>query len=60
MFPFRINFKKKFLIWKQRGVSMDESSIARNIKELRIKKGLSLEELASLTGLTRGYLSKIE
>jgi transcriptional regulator with XRE-family HTH domain len=39
---------------------MDERSIARNIKTLRIKKGMSLEELAKLTGLTRGYLSKIE
>jgi transcriptional regulator with XRE-family HTH domain len=41
-------------------IFMDEGTIARNIKDLRIKKGLSLEELASLTGLTRGYLSKIE
>ncbi len=39
---------------------MDEKSIARNIKTLRIKKKMSLEELARLTGLTRGYLSKIE
>jgi transcriptional regulator with XRE-family HTH domain len=39
---------------------MDERSIAKNIKALRIKKRMSLEELAKLTGLTRGYLSKIE
>jgi len=39
---------------------MDESSIARNIKGLRLSKKISLEELGKLTGLTRGYLSKIE
>jgi transcriptional regulator with XRE-family HTH domain len=39
---------------------MDERSIARNIKTLRMKKRMSLEELAKLTGLTRGYLSKVE
>ncbi len=39
---------------------MDERSITRNIKDLRMKKKMSLEELAQLTGLTRGYLSKIE
>lgn len=39
---------------------MDERSIAKNIKTLRMKKRMSLEELAKLTGLTRGYLSKIE
>ncbi|MGA2518091.1 MAG: cupin domain-containing protein [Thermodesulfobacteriota bacterium] len=39
---------------------MDEGLIARNVKALRIKKGLSLEELSKLAGITRGYLSKIE
>jgi len=41
-------------------VAMDESSIARNIKSLRLSKKISLEELGKLTGLTRGYLSKVE
>ena len=39
---------------------MDERSITKNIKTLRTNKNISLEELAKLTGLTRGYLSKIE
>jgi transcriptional regulator with XRE-family HTH domain len=39
---------------------MDERSIARNIKALRINKKMSLDELSRLTGLTKGYLSKIE
>ena len=39
---------------------MDERSIARNIKTLRLNKKMSLDELSHLTGLTKGYLSKIE
>jgi transcriptional regulator with XRE-family HTH domain len=39
---------------------MDERSIARNIKTLRLNKKMSLDELSKLTGLTKGYLSKIE
>jgi transcriptional regulator with XRE-family HTH domain len=40
--------------------AMDERSIARNIKALRLNKRMSLDELSKLTGLTKGYLSKIE
>lgn len=39
---------------------MDEKIICRNIKKLRKQNHLTLEKLASLTGLTKGYLSKIE
>jgi transcriptional regulator with XRE-family HTH domain len=39
---------------------MDERSIAENIKTLRLSKKMSLDELGKLTGLTKGYLSKIE
>jgi transcriptional regulator with XRE-family HTH domain len=39
---------------------MDEKSIARNIKALRLNKKMSLDTLSHLTGLTKGYLSKIE
>jgi len=39
---------------------MDERSIARNIKALRHHKKMSLDALSHLTGLTKGYLSKIE
>lgn len=39
---------------------MDERSIARNIKTLRLNKKMSLDELSKLTDLTKGYLSKIE
>lgn len=39
---------------------MDEKLICANIKKLRKKNGLTLEKLAALTGMTKGYLSKIE
>jgi transcriptional regulator with XRE-family HTH domain len=39
---------------------MDERLIARNIKALRQNKKMSLDVLSHLTGLTKGYLSKIE
>jgi transcriptional regulator with XRE-family HTH domain len=37
---------------------MDEKIIARNIKKFRLGKEFSLEQLAQLTGLTKGYLSR--
>jgi transcriptional regulator with XRE-family HTH domain len=39
---------------------MQEAWIAQNIRTLREKKKMTLQELADLTGLTRSYLSKIE
>jgi transcriptional regulator with XRE-family HTH domain len=39
---------------------MGEEIIARNINSLRKKRKITLEKLAELTGLTKGYLSKIE
>jgi transcriptional regulator with XRE-family HTH domain len=39
---------------------MDESLVIKKIKDFRLAKGLSLERLAELTGLTKGYLSRIE
>lgn len=39
---------------------MDEKQIAKNIKKFRLNKKMSLERLAKLTGLTKGYVSKIE
>ena len=39
---------------------MDEKIICRNIKKLRKQNHLTLEKLAALTGLTKGYLSKVE
>jgi transcriptional regulator with XRE-family HTH domain len=39
---------------------MHEALITRNIKDLRKQKKITLQELADLTGLTKGYLSKIE
>lgn len=39
---------------------MDEKNIVKNIKSIRQKQEISLERLAKLTGLTKGYLSKIE
>jgi transcriptional regulator with XRE-family HTH domain len=40
--------------------TMNERSIAKNIKNLRLNKKMSLDKLSQLTGLTKGYLSKIE
>ena len=39
---------------------MDEKQIAKNIKKIRLGNNLSQEKLAELSGLTKGYISKIE
>ncbi|MCP4718243.1 MAG: helix-turn-helix domain-containing protein [Desulfobacteraceae bacterium] len=39
---------------------MDEKIISENLKKLRTQKKLTLQELAEKTGLTKGYLSKVE
>ncbi|MBU1344720.1 MAG: XRE family transcriptional regulator [Proteobacteria bacterium] len=39
---------------------MDEKIICKNIKKLRKQNHFTLEKLATLTGLTKGYLSKVE
>ncbi len=39
---------------------MDEKTIASNIKKVRMKMNMTLQELADRTGLTKGYLSKVE
>jgi transcriptional regulator with XRE-family HTH domain len=39
---------------------MDEQIISENIKILRTQRRMTLEKLAGLTGLNKGYLSKIE
>ena len=39
---------------------MDERQIVKNIKKFRVGKKMSLGRLAKLTGLTKGYVSKIE
>ena len=39
---------------------MDPFSVAQTIKNLRKEKGYSLNKLSSLSGLSKGYLSKIE
>src|ERR1700691_1220500 len=38
----------------------EPKAISARIKSLRRKKGITLERLASETGLDRGYLSRIE
>jgi transcriptional regulator with XRE-family HTH domain len=39
---------------------IDEKRIAKKIKQFRLNRQMSLEELAKLAGLTKGYVSKIE
>jgi transcriptional regulator with XRE-family HTH domain len=39
---------------------LDEKTISKNIKELRLSKNMSLDTLAQLAHLTKGYLSRIE
>lgn len=39
---------------------VEEKLITKRLKELRLSKKLTLENLAKLTGFTKGYLSQIE
>ena len=39
---------------------MDETQIGTNIKKIRLDRHMSQENLAELSGLTKGYISKIE
>jgi len=39
---------------------MDETQIAKNIKQIRSDQKMSLKRLAEFSGLTKGYISKIE
>lgn len=39
---------------------VDEEELGKRIQQHRVDKGLTLQELAERTGLTKGYLSKIE
>jgi transcriptional regulator with XRE-family HTH domain len=39
---------------------MEEKLIPRRLKEIRLDRKLTLEKLAQQTGLTKGYLSRIE
>jgi transcriptional regulator with XRE-family HTH domain len=39
---------------------MDEKQIAKNIKKIRLDLHMSQERLAEMSGLTKGYISKIE
>jgi transcriptional regulator with XRE-family HTH domain len=39
---------------------MKEHQIAKKIRDYRLARGLSVEKLASLAGLTKGYISRIE
>ena len=39
---------------------MDNKEIIKKIKRLRAEKGYSLNQLSNLTGLSKGFLSKIE
>ncbi|MBT6614366.1 MAG: helix-turn-helix transcriptional regulator, partial [Deltaproteobacteria bacterium] len=39
---------------------MDQTDIIAKIKNLRLERGLSLNQLAKMTNLSKGYLSKIE
>lgn len=39
---------------------MDERQVGKNIRKIRKKRGLSLNELADMIGMTKGYISKIE
>ncbi len=39
---------------------MDPKEIANRIKDLRVRQNMTLDQLASLTGFSKGYLSRIE
>jgi transcriptional regulator with XRE-family HTH domain len=40
--------------------TIEEAEICRRIKQLRSDRGFTLQDLAERTGLTKGYLSKVE
>jgi len=40
--------------------AMDEKTICQNIKTLRLTRKMTLDDLSCLTGLSKGYLSKVE
>ncbi|MGC8494476.1 MAG: helix-turn-helix domain-containing protein [Syntrophobacteraceae bacterium] len=40
--------------------AIDETQIGRRIKAFRTDKGITLEQLAGMTGFSKGYLSKVE
>ncbi len=39
---------------------MDEKTICENIRTLRLNRNMTLDELSHLTGLSKGYLSRVE
>ncbi len=39
---------------------MEEKLLTKRLREIRIGKKLTLEKVAKLTGLSKGYLSQIE
>jgi transcriptional regulator with XRE-family HTH domain len=39
---------------------MDEKVISKNIRRIRLERQLSVDQLAKMSGLTKGYMSKIE
>ena len=39
---------------------MDEKQIAKNMKKIRLESNMTQERIAELSGLTKGYISKIE
>ena len=41
-------------------MGLEEKLITKRLKEIRLSKKLTLENLAQLTGFTKGYLSQIE
>ena len=43
-----------------RNETAEEECIAKNIKALRKKRKITLQKLADMSGLTKGYISKIE
>lgn len=40
--------------------AFDEAEIGRRIKAFRTERGITLEQLARMTGFSKGYLSKVE
>ena len=56
----RLSFLLTIVSYHDTFVFMDEQLISKNIKRHRLNKGLSLDQLAHLCGLTKGYVSKIE
>ena len=57
---FRISFHEYTFLIGKKGIRMDNKAVGRRIRETRLSKGLTQEQLAELAGVSPTYISVIE